>query len=102
MADPQQQQQNPPQPPDGYYPRLNGSMIKSHVGQIVSVVGTLDRNNGLLRCCDGTSLSIGMEHVSNPEVMDESSFSTDTAVEVIGQVQNAELLVVRCCCCCSV
>ena len=79
--------------PDGYYPRLNGEMMRSgkFVGSIVSMVGHFDNSDSAFRCCDGNVVQISTDMVAEmPETRDPKM-----AVELVGQISSPDLLSVR-------
>mmetsp|Transcript_6458 Transcript_6458/g.9411 ORF Transcript_6458/g.9411 Transcript_6458/m.9411 type:complete len:120 (+) Transcript_6458:158-517(+) len=75
---------------DGYYPRLNSSMINSgnYTGMIVSVVGNVIANDGqtaTVKCADGNNARVFVDP-------DFFAGSPNCAVEVIGAVNEDRTL----------
>ena len=77
--------------PQGYYPRINGKMLKSgdYNGQLVSLIGKFGSSqpNGTVdfSTCDSMTISLSTEFAPVPDVKPEPP-----AVEVVGQVVDGQ------------
>lgn len=76
--------------PDGVFPRLNASLLRSGSWNdcLASFVGKLEGDN-TFRCCDGGTVQLQGEY------FDPESVPRDSVVEIMGQTVDASSVSVR-------